>query len=86
MLIWGMSFMPPTLLEESWKQIPANELPLEKDRLVSQLKDWPSAPKDLISNSIKMQTIGLYDRPALEPEHWYYGRVMLIGDAAHPAT
>lgn len=56
------------------------------DGLIRDFQAWPEPVTAMLSTSTKIQTIGLYDRPELPVEHWYYGRVMLIGDAAHPTT
>ena len=53
---------------------------------LDDLKDWPQPIRDMIGGTEKLVKFGLYDRPAIEPEHWFYGRCVLVGDAAHPTS
>lgn len=52
---------------------------------------WSARPKQLLRYGnvapklpLTVPQYGLYDRPELE--HWYKGRVVLAGDAAHPTS
>ncbi|EIW83288.1 FAD/NAD(P)-binding domain-containing protein [Coniophora puteana RWD-64-598 SS2] len=52
----------------------------------SRLSQWGPASKanDLVTNAQKIIKYGLYDRPELKT--WYKGRIVLLGDAAHPTS
>ncbi|KIJ39056.1 hypothetical protein M422DRAFT_32902 [Sphaerobolus stellatus SS14] len=71
---------------ETWKAEAGDELRLE---LLSQSNldfQWTDSVtmKDIISNTPAIVKYGLYDRRELQT--WHKGRVVLIGDAAHPTA
>ncbi|KAG2046341.1 FAD/NAD(P)-binding domain-containing protein [Suillus hirtellus] len=45
---------------------------------------WGFGAGDLVKTGQKIVRYGLYDRPELES--WFKGRIVLLGDAAHPTT
>jgi len=48
------------------------------------MSTWGFGAGDLVKSGQNITKFGLYDRPALAS--WYKGRVVLIGDAAHPTS
>ncbi|KAG0648843.1 Aurachin C monooxygenase isomerase [Hyphodiscus hymeniophilus] len=73
---------------ETWKLSSGSELLQQRTQLLDQFKAWCSPVPELIQGAERIVKYGLYDRPQLEPEYWYSptGRVVLIGDAAHPTS
>ena len=74
--------MPKDEERETWRQ--ADDPAETKSTLLQELAEWPDAVKGLIAGSDNIVKFGLYDRPELTPQHWYRGRCVLVGDAAHP--
>ena len=68
---------------ESWRQ--EDNLEEQKSKLVEEFADWPQPVQEVLAGTQKLVKFGLYDRPELSPEHWFHGRCVLVGDAAHPA-
>ena len=68
--------------QERWREI--EDVKEVKSRLLDQMDGWTEGVRDLVAKSDNVTAIGLYDRPELAPEHWYHGRCVLAGDAAHP--
>lgn len=66
----------------------ASELTQYRSQLQEQFKDWCNPVPELIEGAERIIKYGLYDRPQLKPEQWISpkGRVVLIGDAAHPTS
>ncbi|KAI0044542.1 FAD/NAD(P)-binding domain-containing protein [Auriscalpium vulgare] len=50
----------------------------------SHFAKWEHGFGALVTNAEKIVKYGLYDRPALQT--WHKGRVVLLGDAAHPTS
>lgn len=48
------------------------------------LSAWGFGAGDLVKTGQKIVKYGLYDRPELES--WFKGRIVLLGDAAHPTS
>ncbi|VDB86562.1 unnamed protein product [Peniophora sp. CBMAI 1063] len=67
--------------QETWHAA-SNDI-LQKIKDSPQAK-WPFGAGDLIKATDKVVKYGLYDRPQLTS--WYKGRVVLLGDAAHPTS
>ena len=81
--IWGVC-LPAPEEKENWQA--ADDLEEQKAALLEDLKDWPQPIRETIAGTEKLVKFGLYDRPALDSEHWYYSRCVLVGDAAHPTS
>ncbi|KAI0294790.1 FAD/NAD-P-binding domain-containing protein [Russula brevipes] len=64
---------------ESWRAVDQHEVEKIKRTPVSQ---WGFGASELIETAEKIVKFGLYDRPELRS--WHKGRVVLLGDAAHP--
>lgn len=79
--LWGI-IEPGEPERESWRDI--DDLEAQKEKLLSEMVDWPEITKGLVGSTMNLVRFGLYDRPELPPEHWYHGRCVLVGDAAHP--
>jgi len=64
---------------ESWRAVDRHEV--EKIRR-TPIAQWGFGASKLIDTTEKVVKFGLYDRPELHS--WHKGRVVLLGDAAHP--
>jgi salicylate hydroxylase len=80
--VWALTTMGKDEERETWRQ--TDHMAREKARLTEELAGWPQPVRDLFEKSDSMVKFGLYDRPELSAEHWYHGRCVLVGDAAHP--
>ncbi|GJE94995.1 FAD-dependent monooxygenase [Phanerochaete sordida] len=79
--MWAASQREPEAKEE-WRALDAATT--EHFKQYSQYSQWPYGAGELVRSSLKIIRYGLYDRPALPT--WHQGRVVLIGDAAHPTS
>ncbi|EKM53969.1 uncharacterized protein PHACADRAFT_145505 [Phanerochaete carnosa HHB-10118-sp] len=78
---WAVNMREPEAKEE-WKSIdPAVAEDFKKN---SPFSEWPFGAGELVRNSLKIVRYGIYDRPELKT--WFQGRVVLVGDAAHPTN
>ncbi|KAI0661203.1 FAD/NAD-P-binding domain-containing protein [Cubamyces menziesii] len=66
---------------ESWRVM--DEEAQQKFRECSY-SQWPFGAGKLVSSGTHIVRYGLYDRPELQA--WHKGRVVLLGDAAHPTS
>ncbi|KAI0005339.1 hypothetical protein BJV74DRAFT_803530 [Russula compacta] len=64
---------------ESWRAIDQHEVEEIKK---TSIAGWGFGASELIETAEKVVKFGLYDRPELHS--WHKGRVVLLGDAAHP--
>ncbi|PQE31679.1 Salicylate hydroxylase protein [Rutstroemia sp. NJR-2017a WRK4] len=84
---WAISRRSSIEKKETWRKASPSELAAQKAQLLEEFKEWNNTPAlDLISGAERLITYGLFDRPSLEPENWFNGRCILIGDAAHPTS
>ncbi|KAJ6510831.1 hypothetical protein C8R45DRAFT_397159 [Mycena sanguinolenta] len=67
--------------KETWRAMDEAAQDAFRNGPFSQL---PSGVGELVRNARKITKYGLYDRPELKT--WHKGRVLLIGDAAHPTS
>ncbi|KAI0823310.1 FAD/NAD-P-binding domain-containing protein [Trametes gibbosa] len=67
--------------KESWRA--ADEAAQEAFRRGTYSK-WPFGAGQMVETGTKIVKYGLYDRPELQS--WHKGRVVLLGDAAHPTS
>ncbi|KZS98856.1 FAD/NAD(P)-binding domain-containing protein [Sistotremastrum niveocremeum HHB9708] len=66
---------------ESWKHVDQQQVEEIKG---GPFSSWPSGAGELVTTAKKIIKYGLYDRPELNS--WHKGRIVLIGDAAHPTS
>ena len=75
--------MPGKEERESWRQ--QDDLETQKLELSEEFSRWPESVREMIAGKQSLVKFGLYDRSEISPECWFYGRCVLVGDAAHPA-
>ncbi|KAI0707815.1 FAD/NAD(P)-binding domain-containing protein [Earliella scabrosa] len=67
--------------KETWRHMDEANQQAFKEGRFSQL---PSGAGEIVQTAHRVIKYGLYDRPELQS--WHKGRVVLIGDAAHPTS
>ncbi|EJD02743.1 FAD/NAD-binding domain-containing protein [Fomitiporia mediterranea MF3/22] len=77
---WAIT-QPEEERKESWRSIDEEQKEAFKNGPFSQLS---LGAGEMVKTTTKVVKYGLYDRPELKT--WYKGRVVLLGDAAHPTT
>ncbi|KAF8198170.1 FAD/NAD(P)-binding domain-containing protein [Mycena galopus ATCC 62051] len=77
---WAITQREPET-KETWRAMDEAAQDAVRSGPFSQL---PFGAGDLVRNAEKITKYGLYDRPELKS--WHLGRVLLIGDAAHPTS
>ncbi|KAJ7716469.1 FAD/NAD(P)-binding domain-containing protein [Mycena maculata] len=77
---WALTRREPET-KETWRAMDAAAQDSVRNGPLSQL---PFGVGYLVQNAEKITKYGLYDRPELKS--WHKGRVVLIGDAAHPTS
>ncbi|GJE95020.1 FAD/NAD(P)-binding domain-containing protein [Phanerochaete sordida] len=80
-MVWAISQREPEA-KEDWRSI--DQETADEFKKNSRFSEWPFGIGELVKSSIKIIRYGIYDRPELET--WFKGRVILIGDAAHPTS
>lgn len=68
--------------KEMWRTMDADAA--EAFKQTSPVAHWDYGVGELVQNATMVTKYGLYDRPELPA--WHKGRVVLIGDAAHPTS
>ncbi|KAF9227280.1 FAD/NAD(P)-binding domain-containing protein [Gyrodon lividus] len=77
---WAVTIREPEA-KEDWR----SQSTKEQDEIRrGSLSDWGFGAGELAKTGEKIIKFGLYDRPELES--WFKGRVVLLGDAAHPTS
>nr|GAT46237.1 predicted protein [Mycena chlorophos] len=77
---WALTECGPEA-KETWR---AMDQASQDGFKTGRFSELPAGVGGLICGAEKMIKYGLYDRPELEK--WHDGRVLLIGDAAHPTS
>ncbi|KAI0654315.1 FAD/NAD-P-binding domain-containing protein [Cubamyces menziesii] len=77
---WGFTTKEPEA-KETWRAMDEEAQRKFREGPYSQ---WPFGAGEIISRGQNIIKYGLYDRPELES--WHKGRVVLLGDAAHPTS
>lgn len=68
--------------KETWRAMDADVA--EEFKRSTPVAQWDYGAGEIIQNATGLIKYGLYDRPELAT--WHKGRVVLIGDAAHPTS
>ncbi|KIP01125.1 hypothetical protein PHLGIDRAFT_131362 [Phlebiopsis gigantea 11061_1 CR5-6] len=79
-VIWAITVREPES-KETWRAIDAAA---SEEFKHSEYSKWSYGAGEVVRNSTRILRYGLYDRPELSC--WHKGRVVLIGDAAHPTS
>jgi len=86
MTSWAITQRDSIEAQETWQSFSLTDNPEFRSQLLEQFREWSSVVWELIRGADRLIKYGLYDRPQLEPKHWYSRRSVLIGDAAHPTS
>ncbi|KAI0087302.1 hypothetical protein BDY19DRAFT_955012 [Irpex rosettiformis] len=78
---WALTQSDPEESKESWNAVDNHIADEIKN---SEAATWDHGISELIGTTENFIKYGLYDRPELKT--WHKGRVILIGDAAHPTS
>ncbi|KAI0675067.1 FAD/NAD-P-binding domain-containing protein [Trametes maxima] len=77
---WAVTTQEPEA-KETWR---AMEGEAQEDFKRGPFSKWPFGGGKLVAVGTNIVKYGLYDRPELQS--WHKGRVVLLGDAAHPTS
>lgn len=77
---WAVTTRGPKA-KEDWRTQNAEQ---QNEIRKGPLSAWGFGAGDLVKTGQKIVKYGLYDRPELES--WFKGRIVLLGDAAHPTS
>ncbi|EJU02892.1 FAD/NADP-binding domain-containing protein [Dacryopinax primogenitus] len=77
---WATTIPQPTETQEDWRRMSLAETKEMVKHL--QVSTWNHGPSELVNSATFVTRYGLYERPILPV--WHKGRVVLVGDAAHP--
>lgn len=83
---WAITLPESEQSSESWKLYPPDEVDSVRARLRPSLAGFDGAIHEMLDSCERIVKFGLFDRPELQPEHWYSRRCVLVGDAAHPTS
>lgn len=85
---WGLTLPGNKEEEAAWGLFNDGERAAEKDKISKMLlaRDWDPIVLEMVQSAERLIKYGLYDRPELEPEQWYSGRCVMVGDAVHPTS
>ncbi|GJE95045.1 FAD/NAD(P)-binding domain-containing protein [Phanerochaete sordida] len=78
---WAVTAREPEA-KETWRAM--DDAAAEDFKRASPVAQWDHGAGELVRNGVNVTKYGLYDRPELPT--WHKGRVVLIGDAAHPTS
>ncbi|EKM53944.1 uncharacterized protein PHACADRAFT_145467 [Phanerochaete carnosa HHB-10118-sp] len=78
---WAITEREPEA-KETWRAMDAAAA--EEFKKNSPVAQWDYGAGEIVRNATTVTKYGLYDRPELQT--WHQGRVVLIGDAAHPTS
>jgi len=81
-MVWVTSLREPTESREDWRRLSIDDA----RGIIKALPtaDWGLGIKDVIAGATFVTRYGLYERPIAGT--WHKGRVVLVGDAAHPTS
>ncbi|EGN91846.1 hypothetical protein SERLA73DRAFT_173280 [Serpula lacrymans var. lacrymans S7.3] len=77
---WAVTVREPEA-KEDWRSMDSQKQDEVKKGPLSQ---WAFGAGELVKTGEKIAKYGLYDRPELKT--WHKGRIVLLGDAAHPTS
>ncbi|KAI8232354.1 3-hydroxybenzoate 6-hydroxylase 1 [Colletotrichum sp. SAR 10_77] len=85
---WGLTLPGNTEEEAAWGLFGDEKRAAEKEKMAEMLqaKNWDPVVLGMVTSAERLIKYGIYDRPELEPEQWYSGRCVMVGDAVHPTS
>ncbi|KAJ0351019.1 hypothetical protein COL154_013084 [Colletotrichum chrysophilum] len=85
---WGLTLPGNTEEEAAWGLFSDEKRAAEKEKMAEMLqaKNWDPVVLGMVASAERLIKYGIYDRPELEPEQWYSGRCVMVGDAVHPTS
>ncbi|KAF4850352.1 3-hydroxybenzoate 6-hydroxylase 1 [Colletotrichum siamense] len=85
---WGLTLPGNTEEEAAWGLFGDEKRAAEKEKMAEMLqaKNWDPVVLGMVASAERLIKYGIYDRPELEPEQWYSGRCVMVGDAVHPTS
>ncbi|KZO93973.1 FAD/NAD(P)-binding domain-containing protein [Calocera viscosa TUFC12733] len=83
-LAWATTVPEAEEAKEDWRRVSMTDP--SGQALVQGLAcaDWENGPREVVASATFVTKYGLYDRPV--GDTWHKGRVVLLGDAAHPTS
>jgi len=81
-MAWATTLPQPTEAREDWHRVRGDSVKETVKGLA--VASWDHGPKDVVAGATFVTKYGLYSRPILDV--WHKGRVVLVGDAAHPTS
>ncbi|OBZ66994.1 Zeaxanthin epoxidase, chloroplastic [Grifola frondosa] len=77
---WAITLQEPEA-KETWRDMDEDR---QREFKKGQFSQWGFGAGELVKTADTLVKYGLYDRPELQT--WHKGRVVLLGDAAHPTS
>ncbi|KZT54768.1 FAD/NAD(P)-binding domain-containing protein [Calocera cornea HHB12733] len=83
-MLWVTTFAEPDEARENWRRLSINDSSSKEMLSGLRAAGWGNGAKELIQGSTFITKYGLYERTMRDV--WHKGRVVLVGDAAHPTS
>ncbi|KZT54776.1 FAD/NAD(P)-binding domain-containing protein [Calocera cornea HHB12733] len=83
-MVWVATLPQPEEAREDWRRLTLSDPGATELLAGLEVATWDGGPKELVRGATFVTKYGLYDRPI--SERWHLGRVVLVGDAAHPTS
>ncbi|KAK1961302.1 FAD/NAD(P)-binding domain-containing protein [Colletotrichum sublineola] len=85
---WALTLPGNDEEEAAWGLFSDEKRAAEKEKMtgILQAKGWDPVVLGMVNSAERLIKYGIYDRPELQPEQWYSGRCVMVGDAVHPTS